>query len=633
MKTVRNLFRFLCILTLVVSLTNCQHDTVSETQQDEALQKEFPFKSSILSKQDVEANTKLSNQMRSLTTLQSSNLAESVYNETYNFTIDTDVVKFVESTENDLHSYTFPISRENNTSSALENLVFSYNATTDNYEASLVTYHFTASQQQEFLLTQHVRTPYEISYESIAVNLSDIVGETSLPCTTNYTEYHTTPDTGETFVHSSSIGNVNNECEHEDTSGNTSCTVYTIITTDCPVSGSTSGSPSSPSNSPTGGGNTTPNNDNDNDDRVITSPILSPSQIITDCMNGDSFNPLLSEEALNWLQENRSSSAAMSNYLKNVGCDESAQNFVEEAIEEMMANPNLTFEEYIEQQVEDILEANPFALLEIDCNQIDHWQTLAQHIPPQTVKDKIEGLHANHEAALGDWQIQSLEEAGGKVLNLDYFAVKVTTLPNNPVTGTQFNAQDFLVYFRKNINNFTNGSTFEPYCEIPSICQQETNLWNTTNILGAIVKLDIPAYNGVGGDTFGNDGVVVCSEFTNNYWNFMTMEAPYDYSHPVSGTRQFGFETNSDGSYNFYVRGVDRFNSRAQEIAAGIVFGDDIFSKADELWETVQEKLSIFINANGGGSTIVTPVTNRANWEKVKDVLQGKRPTSDLGCN
>ncbi|QHI35766.1 hypothetical protein IMCC3317_11140 [Kordia antarctica] len=278
MKRVRKLFRFLCILTLAMSLTNCQHDTVAEIQQEEALQKEFPFKSSVLSKQEVEANTKLSNQMRSLATLQSSSLAESVYNETYNFTVDTDVVKFVESTENDSHSYTFPISRENNTGSALENLVFSYNATTDDYEASLVTYHFNASQQQEFLLTQHVRTPYEISYESIAVNLSDIVGETSLPCTTNYTEYHTTPDTGETFVHSSSIGNVNNECEHEDTSGNTSCTVYTIITTDCPVSGSSSGSPSSSSNSPTGGGNNSgniyiPPTTPDEIPNVVTSPV------------------------------------------------------------------------------------------------------------------------------------------------------------------------------------------------------------------------------------------------------------------------------------------------------------------------------------------------------------------------
>jgi hypothetical protein len=39
------------------------------------------------------------------------------------------------------------------------------------------------------------------------------------------------------------------------------------------------------------------------------------------------------------------------------------------------------------------------------------------------------------------------------------------------------------------------------------------------------------------------------------------MNAPYAGNHPVSGTRQFGYEQGFDGSYNFFVRGVDRFNS------------------------------------------------------------------------
>ena len=70
----------------------------------------------------------------------------------------------------------------------------------------------------------------------------------------------------------------------------------------------------------------------------------------------------------------------------------------------------------------------------------------------------------------------------------------------------------------------------------------------------------------------------------------MTMEAPYDNSHPVSGTRQFGIEQNTNGSYNIYVRGIDRFQSNLQEnVAYAIRLGNPFFD-ADNLWESFQEK-------------------------------------------
>jgi len=279
----------------------------------------------------------------------------------------------------------------------------------------------------------------------------------------------------------------------------------------------------------------------------------------------------------------------------------------------------MTIEEYLNIQ----LEIDPFKLLEIDCNQIENWQSLAQHNAPQSVLDKVQDLKDNHEALLGDWDIQYLNDAGGTIVNMDYFAVNITTLPNNPTTGQQFTANEFLDYFRRNINDFVDGTTFEPYCEISAICQQETDLWNSNNPLGSIIKLDIPI----------NDGVVVCAEYTNEYWRFMTMEAPFDNSHPVSGTRQFGIEQNTNGSHNIYVRGVDRFTSNLQEnVSYAISLGNPFFG-ADNLWESFQEKTKNFVNQNDGGSTTVTPVHNRPDWNKVKDVLEGRRPISDLGCN
>jgi hypothetical protein len=73
----------------------------------------------------------------------------------------------------------------------------------------------------------------------------------------------------------------------------------------------------------------------------------------------------------------------------------------------------------------------------------------------------------------------------------------------------------------------------------------------TNDTKSAIIHIDIPA----------DDGSVIYTEYTSSYWYFTTLEDLIAGNHPVSGTRQFGFELNQNGGYNFFVRGVDRFDS------------------------------------------------------------------------
>ena len=282
-----------------------------------------------------------------------------------------------------------------------------------------------------------------------------------------------------------------------------------------------------------------------------------------------------------------------------------------------------TYNAAIAQQVNDRLLTEPFELLEIPCDQLPQWQTLAQNDAPQAIKDKINQLQTANSSLFDDWAIQTLNGANGTIVNMDYFSVNVNTLPNNPLTNQPFTPEDFLNYFRLNINNFVTGSTFSPYCEIASICDQETSLWNSTNPVGAIIYIDIPV----------DDGVVVCSEYNSSYWYFMTLEAPGAGNHPVSGTRQFGFESDGNGGYNFFIRGVDRFDSNIMENSAYMIGLGDPFLDADNLWKSFQTKLNNFINTNGGNSFIQPPTTYRPDWEKVDQVLKGNRPISDLGCN
>ncbi len=293
---------------------------------------------------------------------------------------------------------------------------------------------------------------------------------------------------------------------------------------------------------------------------------------------------------------------------------------------------NVTITDLVVNQLNQELESDPFKLVDIDCNQIQHWQTLAQFIPPQSVLDKLSGLNSVN--------VQNINDAEGAVVNMDYFPVVIDRLPNNPNTGQQFTADEFLGYIRKNINNFvnTNLSRF-----LPSTITgfNEESLWESNSPLGAIISIDIPQ---------AHDGSVVCSNYNitsnptdNDSWTFTTIEMPWgitqglDGPHPVSGNRQFGYVFNPNdgpnGSYTFFTRGVDRIESAIDEELANFLSGGSPFQNPDALWSSFVTKIQDFTNTNGGIGNVAPISTSRPDWQKVKDVLLGNKPISDLGCN
>ncbi|MDV2446003.1 hypothetical protein CMU93_00630 [Elizabethkingia anophelis] len=105
-------------------------------------------------------------------------------------------------------------------------------------------------------------------------------------------------------------------------------------------------------------------------------------------------------------------------------------------------------------------------------------------------------------------------------------------------------------------------------------------------------------------------------------WTFTTIYEPIYGEHPVSGNRDFGFTRNTDGSYTFYTRGVDRLTDRIGETAR--LINNYPFKKADNLWTSFQNKIKNFVNNHQGKSVVATQEIERPNWQKVKDVLDGK---------
>lgn len=271
-----------------------------------------------------------------------------------------------------------------------------------------------------------------------------------------------------------------------------------------------------------------------------------------------------------------------------------------------------------QQALNEIVQSNPAALLEIPCDQLPQWQTLVQHMLSQSLINKLATYNSSP---------QYIVNAEGALVNLDYFSIKVSTLPIKP-GGGRYTAIEFLDYVRKNLNSFldNNVATFSPYNDLI-----EKPLWESSNPFGAIMRFDIPV--ALGG-LASQDGTVICSSNSTNEWTFTTVESPVDWNHPVSGHRQFGVVTNGDGTYTFFTRGVDRVTENFDLTMADWFKTKTPFQGGDALWTSFQVKLEAFINnpTNAGVAQKQNPVTARPDWEKVKDVLLGNRPISDLGC-
>lgn len=221
--------------------------------------------------------------------------------------------------------------------------------------------------------------------------------------------------------------------------------------------------------------------------------------------------------------------------------------------------------------------------------------------------------------------MQKIDDAYSSVVNLDYFPVAVSELPI--IDGTRATPEQFLEHIRKGINDFIDPfySEFTPYHWYGV---DDTQLWNSNNPLGAVVAVDIAGLE---------DASVIVSHSSSDKWIFTTIYDPRFGEHPVSGNRDFGYITNPDGSYTFYMRGVDRLTSwdaTLLQVIPQFFGGAGIpFSQADALWTSFQDKVSDFVNSNGGAATVDQIQIVRPYWSDIEDVVNGEKPLSTLNSD
>ncbi len=273
------------------------------------------------------------------------------------------------------------------------------------------------------------------------------------------------------------------------------------------------------------------------------------------------------------------------------------------------------------------LEDNPYALLDIPCSEIPKYASLAEHAAPQSVIDRLNGDEFELITPDGLTQqafIQTLEDAVGPRVNMDFFGVRVleSDLPNGMTAG------EYYEHWRTNFDSYTDDDVAQ-FLLYP--LEGEAARWTSSDPLGTLFSIQLMALD----VTWADDGSVVTTGYDEDDWIFSTAWTPEDWRHPISGNRQFGFERDGNGYVTYYTRAVDRitawdyaafnFASRWFGVEDGIVFGN-----ADAVWEDLQQHLQAEL---GPTAQIVVEEPIRIDYEKLRAVMKGEAEPSTLQCD
>ncbi len=237
-----------------------------------------------------------------------------------------------------------------------------------------------------------------------------------------------------------------------------------------------------------------------------------------------------------------------------------------------------------------------------DIGGIPWWMDLIQFTPPAEVLNDMPRRSLT---------VQYVENASGDLLNVDFYAVLIKTMPT--INGQVVTPETCFETIR---SGFTTPdlfldkhfSVFSPYDP------EDDPAWNFFP-LKSVLQIRIPILNVADNNLIWDDAAVITSEYSisTTHWRVATVKTPLtrNGNHPVSGIREWGMKQ-QDGGYIFYTRGADRPTGFPESWAE-----DRVFAGANSLWLSMQQKVAKFVTDHNGQAEIWTPYTKQFPWSDV----------------
>ena len=290
----------------------------------------------------------------------------------------------------------------------------------------------------------------------------------------------------------------------------------------------------------------------------------------------------------------------------------------------------------------ELLEENPYGLLDIPCDEIREWLEVGRHEVPDQVARRLQGGEFEEVVVSPDGvafinpRVHLLTEAAGGIVNMDYFSLTITDW------GDLDPAQAF-EQIRRNFNLYIDPAfaELEPY-PAGQDASAEWAKWRSNDPLGTVLIFNI--INPFGPiPRFADRASVVMSDYqSGSRWRFSTVWTPVALGHPVSGNREFGLVNNQDGTYTFYTRGVDRTTAWYDEVLAdgsSVFLEEPIqFIQADRMWTQMMQRALRDLQLRRGSGYLSAAVTKRSNWDSLESYFNTGLPSIDnilnyLSCN
>ena len=127
---------------------------------------------------------------------------------------------------------------------------------------------------------------------------------------------------------------------------------------------------------------------------------------------------------------------------------------------------------------------------------------------------------------------QKMCGAFGRLLNTDYYAIKITKRPKN------VSEADLFQNIKQNFENFMEADIAELVPNMDNIFEK---LWKSYNPFASVMVFH----------NLMDDAPVFTSQNSPNHWIFAPIFSIIDASHPLAGHREFGLSNNGDSSSTF----------------------------------------------------------------------------------